>query len=53
MLCASARLSLNKKDVIGAYKALKKALDALAAPEITDEILSLAADQKQFEEVNG
>lgn len=46
-------MSLNKKDVIGAYKALKKALDALAAPEITDEILSLAADQKQFEEVNG
>ena len=51
-LCASARLSLNKKDVIGAYKALRKALNSLASPEITDELLTLAADQKMFEEVN-
>jgi hypothetical protein len=53
MLCASARLSLNKKDVVGAYNALRKALDALASPEITNVLLTLAADQKMFEEVNG
>ena len=51
--CASARLSMSKKDILGAYKSLRSALDCLATTQVTDELLTLAADQKMFEEVNG
>lgn len=51
-LCLVAYESLRSGHLLKAYQSLVAACELLASPEVTDELLTMAADQKMFEEVN-
>lgn len=52
-LCLVAYESLRSGHLVKAYSAMVEASELLASSELTEELLTLSADQKMFEEVNG